>query len=130
MTITKTAHAGTIPASDSYTSNDMVFTYNAFLVEPSYCDLTIQCRLVAPANVNVPCQELDSNGQLIWNFTPQDYTDREVAPGSYTFTYDVTTSEGDADLTESFDVAVPLEDPCASVVVTVPDSQTVEYTIT
>ena len=108
----------------------MIFTYNSFLVEPSYCDLTVKCRAVSPVNANVPCQNLDNNGQLSWNFTPEDYTNRRVAPGSYTFTYDVTTSEGDADLTESFDVVVTLIDPCANLIVTIPDSQTVEYTIT
>ena len=53
-----------------------------------------------------------------------------MPPGSYTVTYDVTASDGDADLTESFDVVITLVDPCANLAITVPDSQTVEYTIT
>jgi hypothetical protein len=46
------------------------------------------------------------------------------------FTFDVSTSEGDADLTESFDVTVTLVDPCVNPTVTLPESQTVEYTLT
>ena len=46
------------------------------------------------------------------------------------FTFDVTTSEGDADLTKSFDVTVTLVDPCVDSTVTVPVSATLPYTIT
>ena len=122
VTITATTQTGVIPVSDSYTSTDMIFTYNAYTVSPSYCNLTIKCKTVSPVNVNLLCQELDINGKLIWNFTPEDYTGRTVAPGPYVFTFDVTTSEGDADLTESFDVTVTLVDPCENPTVTVPNS--------
>ena len=46
------------------------------------------------------------------------------------FTYDVTVSEGDADLTQSFDVTITIIDPCANPSVTLPNSQYVTYTIT
>ena len=78
----------------------------------------------------MPCIELSPSGQATWNFTPADYTEKRVAPGSYTITYDVSADEGNADLTESFDVVVTLEDPCINPTVTLPNSQTVEYTIT
>jgi len=130
VTITATTQSATVPASDSYTSTDMTFTYNAFQVVPSYCDLTVTCRSVSPSNANVPCQNLDSNGQATWNFTPQEYIDRRVPPGTYTVTFDVTASNGDADLTESFDVVITLVDPCVNLVPTLPNAQTVEYTIT
>jgi len=48
VTITATTQSATVPASDSYTSTDMTFTYNAFQVVPSYCDLTVTCRSVSP----------------------------------------------------------------------------------
>jgi hypothetical protein len=46
------------------------------------------------------------------------------------FTFDVTASEGNTDLTESFDVTVTLVDPCVDPTYTVPDSATLAYTIT
>jgi hypothetical protein len=79
-----------------------VFSYTEFEVAPSYCTLTVSCNNVAPENVNLPCQELDTDGEVTWNFPSSDYTGRLIAPGSYVFTYDVTASDGDADLTEQF----------------------------
>ena len=122
VTITAMPQTGVIPSSDLYTGIDMIFTYNAYTVSPSYCNLTIKCKTVSPVNVNLPCQEIVTNGKLIWNFTPEDYTQKRVAPGLYVFTFDVTTSEGDTDLTQSFDVTVTLVDPCVSPTFTVPNS--------
>ena len=39
VTITKTTQSSL--GSDDYSSNDLVFTYTPFLVEPSYCLLTV-----------------------------------------------------------------------------------------
>ena len=77
----------------------MVFTYSPFIVEPAYCSLTIKCSSGSQQDGNLPCPQLDSKGQAVWNVGPDDYEQKRVAPGSYTFTYDVTTSEGDPDLT-------------------------------
>ena len=122
MTITATTQPSVVPASDSYTGTDMTFTHNQFVVTPSYCELSIKCRSVTPVNGDLSCQELNSNNGLVFNFTPEDYTERRVAPGSYTFTFDVSADEGNADLTESFDVVVILEDPCINPTVTLPNS--------
>jgi hypothetical protein len=115
---------------DSYSAIDIVFTYAKFTVEPSYCDLTVKCASVSPSNVNLPCKELEPNGKLTWNFKPEDYSDRKIAPGSYVYTFDVTASEGDADLTEQFTVTVTLEDPCKNPIVVVPESAALVYTLT
>ena len=47
----------------------------------------------------MPCQEL-VDGKLTWNFTPADYTDKKIAPGNYVYTFDVSTDDNQAELTE------------------------------
>jgi hypothetical protein len=84
--------------------------------------LTVTCKSVAPADGDLSCQEVKPNGQIVWNFTPEDYTDRVVAPGTYVFTYEVTAAGGDEDLTVTFDVTITLIDPCVNPSFTVPSS--------
>ena len=71
VTLTKTDQ--TDPPSDTYTSEDITFTYLPFTVEPSFCAMTITCNNVAgPSDVLDDCQELN-DGKLTWNFTPGNY---------------------------------------------------------
>ena len=97
MTLSSTDQ--TNPRSDAYTSEEITFTYEPFTVVPSFCAMTIQCNNIAPVNENMPCQEL-VDGKLTWNFTPADYTDKKIAPGNYVYTFDVSTDDNQAELTE------------------------------
>jgi hypothetical protein len=74
-----------------------------------------------PENAFVPCQDLDSNDKLTFNFPSDRYTQQQVPPGPYTLTFEVSSDPGNADLTETFDVVVTLEDPCASPTVVLPE---------
>lgn len=130
VSITAVEQDAPVPASDFYSSTDMIFTYSDFLVSPSYCNLTVKCKRVTPESDAMPCQDLNAIGQIVWNFSPADYTGRIVAPGSYTFEFEVTASEGNADLTESFSVQITLVDPCIGAVVNAPATTTTTYTIT
>ena len=57
---------------------------------------------------------------LTFNFPSDRYTNKEVAPGDYTLTFEVSTDpNGAPDLTKTFDVVVTLEDPCAASAITV-----------
>lgn len=50
----------TNPNSDAYSNQPVVFTYNPFLIEPSFCRATIKC-VTPPSNPNLPCIELVNN---------------------------------------------------------------------
>ena len=82
-------------------------------MSPSYCNLQISCLGVEPANQFVPCQEIVDD-KLTFNFPSSRYTNSEVPPGDYTFTFQVSTDPTNPDLTEEFTVTVTLEDPCKS----------------
>ena len=73
ITLTPTPQVN--PPQDTYSETDLVFTYKPFTVTPSFCEITVSCDSVTPENVNMPCQELSSQGQAKWTFTPTDYTD-------------------------------------------------------
>lgn len=127
----------TNPAPDQYTGQDVVFTYNPFQTIPSYCQLTVECEQVSPENAFIPCKNLDSNGQIKYNFPFQRYTNRDVPPGSYVITFSVTSdpennSNNDPSLTKTFDVVITLEDPCTpdKVQVQLPTSNPMTYTLT
>jgi len=70
-------------------------------VVPDYCELTITCTDVSPVNAFVLCQNIVDD-KLTFNFPPERYTNKEVPPGDYTFTFEVSTDPGNADLTETF----------------------------
>lgn len=108
--ITTTAQIN--PAPDNYSGNAVVFTYNPFTVVPDVCTLSISCISVSPvlANDVLPCQELDGNNMVTWNFPDTVFTDNSIPPNTYTFTYEVKT--GDM-VTETFTVDVVLTNPCA-----------------
>ena len=40
---------------DTYSNEEITFTYNAFTVEPSFCNVIVTCNSVTPVNANVPC---------------------------------------------------------------------------
>jgi len=54
-----TAQSGTF--TDNYSSTPLVFTYNAFGTNPSFCNASVTCASVSPSNIIV-CPELDENG--------------------------------------------------------------------
>jgi hypothetical protein len=88
VTLTRTDQ--TNPRSDSYTSTDLGFTYDPFTVVPSFCDMTVVCNDVSGPSDVLSCQELN-NGDLTWNFTPENYHDDNLTPGNYVYTFDVST---------------------------------------
>ena len=97
VTITDTPQ--TNPPADTYSGNDIVFTYDPFDIQaPSFClfDVdAVSCASVSPdIGANLPCQELSQTRQLTWNFPESSYISGDVPPGTYTFTYDVSTAPG------------------------------------
>ena len=63
-------------------------------MSPSFCTINIKCdRVEGPVADKVPCQELDSNDQLTFNFSPNDYL-TGTAPGTYKFYFELTTGAG------------------------------------
>jgi len=52
------------------------------------------------------------DGSIVWNFTPDDYTTNGLVPGTYTYTFDVSTGDNDPGLTEQFTVDITLSDGC------------------
>ena len=94
VTITQTTQ--TDPSADSYSGNDVTFVYNPFnIVAPIICLSNVDavsCQSISPdIGANLPCQELSASGELTWNFPQSSYTNGDVPPGTYTFTYDVST---------------------------------------
>ena len=71
--VTLTPTTQTTSLQDTYSSSDVVFTYNPFTVEPSFCEMTVSCNDVSGPSNLLSCKEL-SDGKLTWNFTPNDYT--------------------------------------------------------
>ena len=135
--LTWTEPTQTDPPSDVYTGTDVVFTYDPYTVLPAFCEITVSCSgtVSGPtlATTTLPCDDLDSNDQLINNFDDSDYNGG-LAPGTYTYTFEVTTNEGQADVTKTFTVDFVLEDPCVvgaapQLVVTPPVFDDQEYTI-
>jgi hypothetical protein len=113
---------------DNYSSADVVFTYNPFTVEPSFCEMTVECvDVVGPSSV-LECQEITS-GKLTWNFTPDNYHIDKLTPGDYVYTFDVSTGPT-PELTKQFTVTVTLQDPCITPIVTEPTTAPQSHTIT
>ena len=118
--------------TDDYSGTNKVFDYgaNPYTVTPSVCNLSVKCLSVTPSNQNLPCQELDVNNQLTWNFPTSLYTDKVngIAPGTYTFVYEVSTC---GNVKENLSVQVILSDPCLSATIdTKPTTSEIVYTIT
>ena len=91
--VTLTIMDQTDPPTDTYTSEDITFTYNPFTVVPSFCAMTIKCNNVAgPSDVLDDCQELN-DGKLTWNFTSENYHTDKLTPGDYVYTFDVSTGD-------------------------------------
>ena len=86
------------------------------------------CNSVSPANDNLPCQNPDSNSEVKWTFTSEDYTEKKISPGTYSFKFDVSVNNDV--VTQSFTVDVVLTDPCSPPTVTEPNSDSLVYTIT
>ena len=78
--------------------------------------------MVPDIGSDLPCQELSSLGQLIWNFDLTDYTSERIPPNVYTFNFDVSTSTGrEPSVTEEFSVQLELvapPDACSAAVLT------------
>ena len=112
MTLTPTAQTESL--SDSYTSSDVIFTYNPFTVQPDFCQMTVECNNVSGPSNLLDCKELsDGNtGSIQWNFGPEDYTTNGLTPGEYVFTFDVSTGNNDPGLTKQFTFKIILIDGC------------------
>lgn len=113
--------------TDEYSGNPMTFTYRDFTVTPDYCETTIKCSSVSPASP-LPCKELDDNGQASWTFTPTDWINKTVPPGTYTFTYEVCDKLNPNNC-EPFDVTFVVVDPCVDPGIVTPSPSAMVYTI-
>jgi len=51
-----------------------------------------------------------------WTFSPSDYENQLIRPGTYTYTYDVSVN--DDVVKQSFSVDVVVVDPCSPPVIT------------
>ena len=60
--------------SDSYSNNEISFTYTPNTVTPDYCEIKLTCKSVSPSDGGLSCQDLDENNRLKWTFSPDDYT--------------------------------------------------------
>ena len=112
VVLTPQPQSQTVPAQASYDSTDVVFTYTPYTAVPVTCPVTTNCMSVT-ANPDLgktlPCQQIDNNtGTVTWNFSETDYTNQDVPPGTYTFTYEVEAGTE----TQTFTVDVVLPDPC------------------
>lgn len=76
--------------TDSYTSTDIVFTHNPFTVSPDFCQITVKCKEVTGPSSVLACQDL-TDGNLTQNFTPDNYNNDNLTPGTYVFTFNVFT---------------------------------------
>lgn len=125
----------TLP-DDAYTGNTITFTHNPYTVTPSFCPLTLTCEGVSGPSVFVTCGTIDNNVSMDKSYTTTDYigTDQvygdDMAPGTYTFTFKVSTGGTDPSLNPTFTVDQTLIDPCVTATLTVPQSGTLTYTIT
>ena len=112
VVLTPAAQSPTSPAQAGYDSTDVVFTYTPYTAVPVTCPVTTNCLSVASnpdLGKPLPCQEIDPNtGIVTWNFSETDYTNQDVPPGTYTFTYEVQAGTE----TATFTVDVVLPDPC------------------
>lgn len=83
---------------------------------PSECPISTTCTGRSPVAPGLPCQAIDpGSNTVIWNFTEDDYTDGSVPPGTYTFTYEVSTVPGGP--VQTFDVILTVPDPCENATV-------------
>lgn len=126
---TITSKPQTNPAANSYDGVPFSFTYNAFTADPSYCDLQVTCKSVSnvAGSIGLPCQEL-VNGRLTWTISGLDY-ERGLLPGTYTYTFEVTTAPGVAALTKTFTVDVTLVDPCLTATINKPTPENQTYVL-
>ena len=123
ITLTQTAQTQTI--AGNYNSQPSIFTYIAFGVSPTWCDVTVTCDSVVGPSQYLSCVELDNNGQIVWNFDDTDYTGG-LTPGSYTYTFNVQVGGQ----TSQFSFNLVLEDPCKNASIVVPTATTQTYVIT
>ena len=87
------------------------WTYAPYSVAPSFCNLQKKCSSVTGPSNELPCQEIAADNTLSFQFSDQDYVDG-LAPGTYTLTYEVTTSNYEPSLTETLQVQLTLIDLC------------------
>ena len=103
--------------TDNYSGNDKIFTYAEFEVIPEFCPLSVTCSSITGASSALKCvdYEVDGSNQVTINLDSDAYNEGEIAPGKYTFTYDVTTGADATDhpnLTKQFEFELTLTDPC------------------
>ena len=112
--LTWTEPAQTDPIVGNY-ENNQVFVYDPYTVTPIICqsEISVTCDatvgVVGPSNY-LSCEEL-SGKKLIQRFRGADYL-AGLKPGTYTYTFNVSTNPGQADVTKTFTVDFVLEEPC------------------
>lgn len=109
--------------SNSFTLNDGA---NAFTVTPSFCEVTTTCDNIATesgtyadaSNLGCVSFEPDVSDVVTLNFAENvDYVNGAVPPGTYRFTYQVTTDSSVAALTKTVYFDLTLTDICANPVI-------------
>ena len=121
--------------SDSY-SDSASFTYEPYTTTPSICETTVEvkCKTISgPTTLSCDDYEFAGDNTVQLKFTQADYTGKVVAPGDYTFEYEVSTGAAGEDppentvsadgddppITDVFSFVLTLEDICGKDVVTV-----------
>ena len=119
--------------NDDYSGTKQTFTYNPFDVSPDICPLTVSCTDISsgggPSTLLCSNYELDESNAVDLQFTLDDYSSGDIVPGTYTFTYSVTTGSPDAPLTKTFTFDFILSDACETSVITIPTITDQSYTI-
>ena len=108
----------------------MIFTYEPYTVIPSFCELTPSCTSVSSSIVSssgIACEDF-TDGVLTQSFDSTDYLDN-LAPGTYTFTFTVSTGGAATALNPTFDFKIILIDPCIQATVGSWSVSNQEYTI-
>ena len=127
--ITATPSSG---LSDNFSGASLAYSV-AFTVSPAFCQLTVECDAVLPANSNINCLPT-ADGAVTYAFTLADFAHATtpIAPGAYTIGYKVYTGPvADQDgLQETYVLDLELIDPCLSAQITAAVPQNFEYTLT
>lgn len=114
-TLTLTEDQGDL--SFNYDGVSQTFSVPTGIIDPSICDLTVTCNSITPSSTaaKLQCSANEPvNGDITLSFAVSDYTSDNLAPGTYRFTYDVTTGSSDAALNKQFFFDVTIADPCAT----------------
>ena len=118
--ITPTSQTASV--TDDYSGTAKTWTYNPFTIFPGLCasKITVSCTSIDGPNLpngsTHPLQctdyEVASDNTVSLTFTSAQYENLVVAPGTYTFNYQVTTDSSVPELTKPLSFDLILTDVC------------------